>query len=1450
MAGASSSSQPFGTSRMWRSAQRMLLATSALVPLSLGPVAANPLGGQVVGGNAAISGTGTSTVTVTQTTQNAAINWNTFNIGTGERTQFVQPNSSATVLNRVIGDLGPSQIYGTLSANGRVFLINPNGVVVGNGAVINTASFLATTHDISNTDFMAGRYNFNIPGRPDASIVNMGTITASTGGFAALVAPGVRNSGTITADFGKVALAAGNSFSLDLYGDKLITLAVNDQISASVKDVATGQTLKSLVQNDGKLRANGGRVELTAAAARQVVDSVINNRGVIEARSVGRREGRIVLSAATQSAKPVKAPTQTVKVSGKLDVSGKGSKASNTKGGTIVVSGEAIELAGAMLDASGAAGGGKILIGGDTGGGNPAAMIVSLPQARLESGPLPNASSVSIDSATTINASAIGSGAGGKVVVWSDGGTIFNGAILARGGATSGDGGFVEVSGKQALTFNGKADLGALNGASGTLLLDPQNGVIGTVAGAGVILASAIEQALASGNVFVTTGADGSEPGDLTVASPISWSAPTSLTLSAHRDIIVNADITNSHVSTGPGERHRINLLPDNTGTGVGTVIFGSGATITSGGRVNIAFNSASFAVPSQDYTPNVTLLSGGVLRQFMKVNTPADLQEIATNLSANYMLGRDIDMAGVTDFVPIGDGITPFTGRLTGLDHSISNLTIHSTASHVGLFGRLGDGARVSNLTLVNFDMESSATGGAQVGALAGENLGSIRGVDVLGATIGATAAGAMLGGLSGSNLGKIRDTNAIGITIDIPAISGAVRAGGLVGFNGTSGTIARSFTTAGITSVATKGPVELGLLAGANDGRISKSFAFGAIADLNSQSPPVAVAGGVVGHNGPNGTLEQTYSVSEVIGAPRLTGGVIGRNSNQSATAVTASYWNSDTGPADGIGPGSSGSTTGANPLTTDELAAGLPAGFSAAAWLHVPDAFPILQPKPQPGQVVFQPSNEVAPPPPDPAPPDPPQPPTPLPLNALLPDVFATYANTTFTPPPDNSGRNTVLIGLTFPGGAAGNVANQLGITTIQQLSNALRPGQPGFTPPPLPLRTVVGPDGENRSSVPPPGETRFKTDQVLLQVKFDLAPERLTELLQGLGLQVLASQNLVSLGRVALLLRITDGRSVRDIIRALELMNVVALASPEYEFRLMQSPAGATRGDPAQYVLSKFSLTQAHRVASGKDVIVAVIDSEVDKQHTEIQGAISEELDTLAVKEPPHAHGTAMAGAIVSRARLLGVAPAAKILAVRAFGESASAYEGTSFNILKGIEWAMSQGARVINMSFAGPRDPSLERAFKAARQKGVVLVAAAGNAGPKSAPLYPAADPSVIAVTAVDSQDRVFRGANQGTQVSVSAPGVDILAPAPDQAYQMSTGTSIATAHVSGVVALMLERDPSLSPDEVRRILEATATDLGPKGRDSQFGWGMVNPQKALDAVAARRKTSQAAPAQR
>jgi filamentous hemagglutinin family protein len=227
----------------------LLLITTALSTLAAIPAYAGPNGANVVGGAATVHGQGTANVTVNQATDKAIINWNTFNIGVNEKTQFVQPNSGSIALNRVVGGLGPSEILGSLTANGKVFIVNRDGIIFGPGAVITTAGFLATTNDIRNEDFMAGRFKFEIPGRPDASIVNQGKITATSGGFAALVAPGVRNSGIITANLGTITLASGNTFNLDFYGDRLIQLGMSDQIAGQVKDVATGQTLKSLVTN-------------------------------------------------------------------------------------------------------------------------------------------------------------------------------------------------------------------------------------------------------------------------------------------------------------------------------------------------------------------------------------------------------------------------------------------------------------------------------------------------------------------------------------------------------------------------------------------------------------------------------------------------------------------------------------------------------------------------------------------------------------------------------------------------------------------------------------------------------------------------------------------------------------------------------------------------------------------------------------------------------------------------------------------------------------------------------------------------------------------------------------------------------------------------------------------------------------------------------------------------
>jgi subtilisin family serine protease len=174
--------------------------------------------------------------------------------------------------------------------------------------------------------------------------------------------------------------------------------------------------------------------------------------------------------------------------------------------------------------------------------------------------------------------------------------------------------------------------------------------------------------------------------------------------------------------------------------------------------------------------------------------------------------------------------------------------------------------------------------------------------------------------------------------------------------------------------------------------------------------------------------------------------------------------------------------------------------------------------------------------------------------------------------------------------------------------------------------------------------------------------------------------------------------------------------------------------------------------------------------------------------------------------------------------------------------------VKRGARVINMSFAGPYDPALQVAMKNAAAKGVVLIAAAGNAGPDSPPLYPAADTNVIAVTATDEHDRLFEQANQGPYVAVAAPGVGITVPAPRNGYQITTGTSVAAAHVSGVAALLIERYPTVSAETVLEVLTATARKLGAAERDDQFGWGLIDPAAALEELDARMADSQVAAA--
>lgn len=262
-----------------------------------GAALALPTDGVVAAGSATISSTGSAT-TIHQSSANAVINWQSFGIGAGQTVQFVQPGSSSVALNRVLG-ADASSILGNLSANGKVFLLNPNGVLFGASSQVNVGGLVATTMSLSDAKFMTGDYSFTNAG--NGSVVNQGTINAADGGYVALMGKTVINQGVITARLGSVALVGGQAATLDLAGDGMLRVSV------------TQGAVNALVENGGMIRADGGKVLMTTQAAGSLLHTAVNNTGVIQAQTIGTRNGTILLLGDMQ--------TGTMDVGGTLDVS-------------------------------------------------------------------------------------------------------------------------------------------------------------------------------------------------------------------------------------------------------------------------------------------------------------------------------------------------------------------------------------------------------------------------------------------------------------------------------------------------------------------------------------------------------------------------------------------------------------------------------------------------------------------------------------------------------------------------------------------------------------------------------------------------------------------------------------------------------------------------------------------------------------------------------------------------------------------------------------------------------------------------------------------------------------------------------------------------------------------------------------------------------------------------
>lgn len=389
-----------------------------------------------------------------------------------------------------------------------------------------------------------------------------------------------------------------------------------------------------------------------------------------------------------------------------------------------------------------------------------------------------------------------------------------------------------------------------------------------------------------------------------------------------------------------------------------------------------------------------------------------------------------------------------------------------------------------------------------------------------------------------------------------------------------------------------------------------------------------------------------------------------------------------------------------------------------------------------------------------------------------------------------------------------------------------------------------------------SIPRANERRYVADEVLLELRAaaDSAAVMRRHRLTPLSTQVLTLANATIIRA-----RVEGGRSARQALQQMAGDARIASAQPNYLYALQEEPAkteGTSAPEPQkaslsppapepppvpkpQYALDRMAVVDAHRLAQGAKVKVALIDTGLDATHPELQGVIAGQFDALGTDASGTlGHGTALAGAIVAKATLRGISPAAELLAARAFGSAAgSAAQGTSLQILQALDWAAAHGARVFNLSFAGPQDRLMGRTLAGAQARKIIAIAAVGNAGPGTPPLYPAAEPHVLAVTATDANDAVFARANTGKQVAIAAPGVDVIAAAPEKGYAFSSGTSIAAAHVSGLVALMLEKNPDLDLAGVKRLLAATAQDLGPKGADPIFGAGRVNAAAAVARAA-------------
>ncbi len=554
-----------------------LLAAAAGTVLSATALA-GPEGAQVVRGDVRIERSGPNTVI--RAGDRSIINYNSFNIGANESVRFIQPDAMSRVLNR-IQSASPTRIDGSLFANGRVYIVNPAGVVFGNGSVVNVNGLFAAAGSMTDRDFLRGVDRVT---DMHGAVVNNGAITTPIGGSVTLAGGSVVNSGTIVAPQGTVAFAAGQSVVMGNRGSNLYA-----RVDGSA-DNSTG----SAITNTGTIDARGGRVLL---AAGDVLGMAINTRGTVRGADIaiqGRGTGNIIAGGTIDASNQMAAAQRTPWVG-----------TDSAFGGNIRIVGQNVALEGATVDASGAMGGGRVEIGGGyRGSGDIRAQVTA------------------VNSATTIRADATQQGDGGQVVVWADHTTRTYGEISAKGGTQGGSGGTIETSGKQHLAVDGsRIDASAPHGKSGTWLMDPRNvsvtgsptSVDGDFSTANPdvftpnsddsnVFAGDIESRLNAGtSVTITTGGTGSQDGDINILADItsnSASGTPTLRFEAANSIILDSD---ADITAAGGTSLNVDLIA-NTGAGDTTPnsgavkILNGSSIVTNGGNIRIGGGSGDFS--------------------------------------------------------------------------------------------------------------------------------------------------------------------------------------------------------------------------------------------------------------------------------------------------------------------------------------------------------------------------------------------------------------------------------------------------------------------------------------------------------------------------------------------------------------------------------------------------------------------------------------------------------------------------------------------------------------------------------------------------------------------------------------------------------------------------------------------------------------------------------------